>query len=154
TVKVFNFDNTTVMLPPYTLVSTSFQNWRSMSKSGTRRIAKSILIDADTIRPDEKDPTKTNLDNYRAYILDYLNKHPRINHDTGAFGGNVLTMVRLMPATASGVPVQFYAFTNTSVWPEYEEIQSTITAHILAAAPQFGLRVYNYPATQPEVNAK
>ena len=161
TVKVFNFDNTTVMLPPYTLVSTSFQNWRSMSKSGTRRIAKSVIIDADTIRPDDKDPSKTNLDNYRAYILDYLNKHPRINHDTGAYGGNVLTMVRLMPATASGVPVQFYAFTNTSVWPEYEEIHSTITAHIIAAAAQYGLRVYNYPAAiQPEsaasaeVNAK
>ena len=66
-----------------------------------------------------------------------------------------------MPATASGVPVQFYAFTNTSVWPEYEEIQSTITAHIIAAAAQSGLRVYNYPAAiQPEsaasaeVNAK
>lgn len=147
TVKVMNFDNTTVMLPPYTLVSTSFQNWRSMSKSNTRRIAKSILIDADTIKPDSNDPTKTNLDAYRAYILDYLTKHPQINHDTGAFGGNVLTMVRLMPATANGVPVQFYAFANTSNWPVYEEIQSTITAHILAAAPKFGLRVYNYPAT-------
>lgn len=35
-VKVLNWDNTTVMLPPYTLVSTSFQNWRSMSDSGVR----------------------------------------------------------------------------------------------------------------------
>lgn len=152
TVKVMNFDNTTVMLPPYTLVSTSFQNWRSMSKSNTRRIAKSILIDADTIRPDAQDPTKTNLDAYRAYILNYLTKHPQINHDTGAFGGNVLTMVRLMPATANGVPVQFYAFANTSNWPVYEEIQSTITAHILAAAPQFGLRVYNYPSALSSEN--
>lgn len=146
-VKVRNFDNTTVMLPPYTLVSTSFQNWRTMSGSNTRRIAKSILIDANSIVADTSDPTRTNLDNYRAYILDYLNKHPRINHDTGAFGGNVLTMVRVLAADASGVPVQIYAFTNTSVWPEFEEIQSEITAHVIAAATQFGLTVYNYPSS-------
>lgn len=146
-VKVRNFDNTTVMLPPYTLVSTSFQNWRTMSGSNTRRFAKSILIDANSIVADPTDPTTTNLDKYRAYILDYLNKHPRVNHDTGAFGGNVLTMVRVMAADANGVPVQIYAFANTSNWPEFEEIQSEITAHVIAAASQFGLIVYNYPSS-------
>lgn len=146
-VKVRNFDNTTVMLPPYTLVSTSFQNWRTMSGSNTRRFAKNILIDANSIKADANDPTKTNLDKFRAYVLDYLNKHPRVNHDTGAFGGNVLTMVRVMAADANGVPVQIYAFTNTSNWPEFEEIQSEITAYVIAAASQFGLVVYNYPSS-------
>lgn len=48
-VKVQNWDNTIIMLPPYTLVSTSFQNWRGMQDSGARRIMRSIIIDNNTI---------------------------------------------------------------------------------------------------------
>lgn len=50
-VKVRNWDNTIVMLPPYTLVSTSFQNWRGMSDSGYRLFNRSIYIDQSTIVP-------------------------------------------------------------------------------------------------------
>lgn len=50
-VKVQNWDNTIIMLPPYTLVSTSFQNWRGMSESGARRIQRSVIIDNNTIMP-------------------------------------------------------------------------------------------------------
>lgn len=141
-VKILNFDNTVIMLPPYTLVSTSFQNWRGMSESGMRRIARSILIDAATIQTDPQDAQTTNLTKYRAYCLDYLNKHPRLNHTTG---GNALTMVRLMSPEPAGVPMQLYCFTNTTVWPEYEAIQSEIMEHLIAAAKQFNLSVYNYP---------
>lgn len=49
-VKVQNWDNTIAMLPPYTLVSTSFQNWRGMSASGVRRIARSYMIDVDSVQ--------------------------------------------------------------------------------------------------------
>lgn len=143
-VKVLNFDNTLIMLPPYTLVSQSFQNWRSMGESGIRRISRSILIDSDTIKTDSADPSTTNLTRYRAWCLNYLNNHPRLNHTTG---GNALTMVRLMPMEAAGVPMQLYCFTNTTVWPDYEAIQSEIMEHVIAAAPQFSLRVYNYPAS-------
>ncbi|MFN6883557.1 miniconductance mechanosensitive channel, partial [Proteus mirabilis] len=34
-----------------------------------------------------------------------------------------------------------YAFTNTTVWVEYEAIQSDIFDHIFAILPQFGLRI-------------
>ena len=50
TVKVQNFDNTIVTVPPYTLVSQAFQNWRGMSDSGGRRIMRSFTIDLDTVR--------------------------------------------------------------------------------------------------------
>lgn len=50
-VKVQNWDNTIIMLPPYTLISTSFQNWRGMKDSGARRIMRSVLIDNTTILP-------------------------------------------------------------------------------------------------------
>ena len=50
TVKVRNFDNTTITIPTYDLVSFSVQNWRGMTESGGRRIKRSILIDLDTIK--------------------------------------------------------------------------------------------------------
>lgn len=48
-VKVRNWDNTLAMLPPYTLVSTSFQNWRSMYESGRRQINRSYNISSQSI---------------------------------------------------------------------------------------------------------
>lgn len=50
-VKVQNWDNTIIMLPPYSLVSTSFQNWRGMSDSGVRQIDRSVIIDNTSIVP-------------------------------------------------------------------------------------------------------
>ena len=38
TVKVRNWDNTITTIPPYLLVSDSFQNWRGMRESGGRRV--------------------------------------------------------------------------------------------------------------------
>ena len=43
TVKVQNFDKTITTIPPYALVSDSFQNWRGMRESGGRRIKRAFL---------------------------------------------------------------------------------------------------------------
>lgn len=48
-VKIRNWDMTTTSVPPYTLVSGSFTNYRTMQQSNTRRIQRSYLIDADSI---------------------------------------------------------------------------------------------------------
>lgn len=48
-VKVRNWDNTIVMLPPYSLVSTSFQNWRGMREAGFRLINRTVYIDQASI---------------------------------------------------------------------------------------------------------
>ncbi len=50
TVKVRNFDNSIVTLPPYDLISKPIQNWRSMYESGGRRIMRSFTIDINTVR--------------------------------------------------------------------------------------------------------
>ena len=50
TVKVRNFDNTITTIPPYLLVSDSFQNWRGMRESGGRRVKRSINIDMTSVR--------------------------------------------------------------------------------------------------------
>lgn len=50
TVKVRNWDNTITTIPPYALVSDSFQNWRGMEESGGRRVKRSISIDMSSVK--------------------------------------------------------------------------------------------------------
>ena len=50
TVKIRNFDKTISYVPPYSLVTSSFQNWRGMQETGGRRIKRSIYIKQSTIR--------------------------------------------------------------------------------------------------------
>lgn len=50
-VKVQNFDKTVTCVPPYSLISGSFTNYRAMQQSQTRRICRSYMIDSDSIVP-------------------------------------------------------------------------------------------------------
>ena len=70
TVKVQNWDNTITTIPTYTMVSAPFTNWRGMSESGGRRIARTINIDVNTIRY----CTPEMLEKYKQYSLvkDYI----------------------------------------------------------------------------------
>lgn len=54
-VIVKNFDNTITSIPTYSLISDSFKNWRAMSHSDGRRIKRSILIKANSIKFVEDD---------------------------------------------------------------------------------------------------
>lgn len=49
-VKVQNFDNTIVTIPPYSLISGSFINWRGMAESGGRRIMRSYEVSLDGVQ--------------------------------------------------------------------------------------------------------
>lgn len=70
TVKVQNWDNTITTIPTYNMVSNPFTNWRGMSESGGRRIARTINIDVNTIRY----CTPEMLEKYKHYALvkDYI----------------------------------------------------------------------------------
>ena len=65
TVKVQNWDMTITTIPTYTLISDSFTNWRGMENSGGRRIARSFVIDIDTV----KFCTPEMLERYKKYQL-------------------------------------------------------------------------------------
>ncbi len=80
----------------------------------------------------------TNLGIFRNYILNYLEKHPRINHD-------LKLMVRHLEPGENGLPLQIYAFTNETDWKIYESIQSDIFEHIISIIPEFGLRIFQQP---------
>lgn len=150
TVKVQNFDKTITTLPPYALVSDSYQNWRGMWENGGRRIKRSLFIDMNTIRfcPSAAEPASVadqaadapvNLRLYRQYVLDYLERHPHVKND-------MMKMVRQLPSTPQGLPLEVYCFADTTEWVEYERIQDEIFDHLIAVLPRFGLRIYQQPA--------
>ena len=158
TVKVRNFDKTITTIPPYALVSDSFQNWRGMRETGGRRIKRSIFIDMTTVHfcsekekimfasrgwideAQAKPETQVvNLYVFRNYLQNYLRKHPRTHKE-------LMIMVRQMQPTSEGLPLEIYCFSNTTVWLEYEQIQGEIFDHILAVIPEFGLRIFQRPS--------
>ena len=78
---------------------------------------------------------QTNLGIFRAYILAYINANPKLNH-------NLTMMVRQLQPNEFGIPLQVYAFSLDKEWVKYEEIQSDIFDHIIAAAPLFDLKIF------------
>lgn len=155
TVKIQNWDNTITTIPPYTMVNSTFQNWRGMQESGGRRVDKRIWIDLDTIRfctdkeleqlrkdiplladyAPEQGQTPTNSQVYRTYIERYLMSLPVVNQDLD------LIIAQKEP-TEHGLPIRVYFFSRIKAWREYERIQSDIFDHLLAMAPHFGLKLY------------
>jgi miniconductance mechanosensitive channel len=80
----------------------------------------------------------TNVGTFRAYVEAYLRAHPRIRQD-------LTLLVRQREPGPHGLPIQIYAFTDTTAWAEYEGIQSDIFDHALAVLPEFDLRVFQDP---------
>jgi miniconductance mechanosensitive channel len=80
----------------------------------------------------------TNIGTFRGYLISYLKAHPKINQD-------LTLMVRQLDSSSDGLPIQIYAFTKTTEWIEYEDIQSDIFDHVFAVLPEFGLRIHEAP---------
>lgn len=156
TVKIQNFDKTVTTIPPYALVSDSFQNWRAMRESGGRRIKRSLPVDVNTITvmprgriealigeglatPEHLQRETSNLRLLIDYAVGHIQRRDDINHD-------LMQMVRLLQPTAEGLPVEIYCFTATTVWPEYEAVQNDLFDHLISILPRFGLRLYQRPA--------
>ena len=171
-VKVRNWDNTIATIPPYTLINGTFINWRGMSESGGRRIARGYTVKLDNIKPCSESMLRrvkklddelatyiaiktrqaldgkiantanpdgllngtidTNAGLFRAYAEMYLRRHPLIRKD-------MLVMVRTLEPNETGLPMQFYCFTTTTEWVDYESIQSEIMEHFASVMPLFEL---------------
>lgn len=171
-VKVQNWDNTIVTVPPYTLVSTCLQNYRGMKDSGARRIVKDFVIDVTTIKPLDgaavdalvaKYPMiKTFVDNLRAAGKTECNNGGTVAvngtlqtnlglyrayisqyiYDSPDFSKEQQLLVRLMDSVESGIPLEIYCFTSTTDWEKYEAIQSALMEHVATSLADFGLSIY------------
>lgn len=155
TVKVRNWDNTTVTVPPYTLVSDSFQNWRGMFESGGRRIKRSINIDMTSVRfcttseielyrqkgiinDDDTIEELTNITLLRRSLQKYLKSNPRVNQD-------LMVMVRQLQPTPHGMPLELYFFSADKQWVAYETLQADVFDYVMALVPSFDLKVFQSP---------
>ena len=169
TIKVENFDKTILTVPTYALISESFQNWKGMQDAGVRRIKRDIRIDVRSITfltPEHLDrisrrphmdkwfkankeeinalkngetTSLTNLGAFRAHILGYLLNHKDVDK-------KMTTMVRDMPPTDTGMPVEIYCFSRINEWVAYEDIQAGIVDYVYAVVGQFGLKTFQSPA--------
>ena len=164
TIKVRGWDKTLQTLPPYLLISEPFQNWQAMRSAGGRRIKRSLNVDMTSIRfadeayieqlrsneqsraliediatQSDEGETLTNLDLFMRAVNNYLLHHPRVNP-------NMTIMVRQLQPSEWGLPIEVYCFSANVNWVPYENLQTEIISYVVAAAPLFGLRMYQAPS--------
>ena len=140
-----------------------------MFESGVRKIQRAVYIDMTSIKfcdqemleklstmkyigEDVKqhlssnnvepidDKFLTNVGVFRAYVMAYLQAHPKVS--PGPY-----FLVRQLHPTAQGLPLEIYIYCNDTAWANYEEVQSEIFDHLLCMIPQFDLRVFQSPSS-------
>ena len=169
TVKVRNWDNTLSMIPPYTLVSAPFKNWRGMQESGGRRADKCIYIDVNSLEICSEDMISDILKAY-PILSDYMKTAGTTGQPSSSETAPQMTNIQIFrayitkylqthpevnpsldiivtqkEATAYGLPIYVYFFVSDKAWAPFERKQSDIFAHLMTVAPDFGLRLYQRP---------
>lgn len=173
-VKVQNWDNTIVTLPPYMLVSSSFQNWRGMTDSGWRLISRNFYFDTDSILAlsDDMIARVIDLPGVKDFVDEVKANGQQYNPGVACVNGTTATnlglfraymcyyllhhplvatdqqiLVNLTAPSPEGMPLQIYCYTTTA-WTAYEAVQSEIFEHIALMCPRFGLRASSADYTE------
>ena len=166
-VKIRNWDNTLVMLPPYTLVSTSFQNWRGMVESNVWLISQNVIIDVRSV-VNSSEVLENKILEKHSQLKEFIENNSRYQGGiVGVNGTNETNLglyraylctylithpmvskhhqmfVTLLNSTPKGQPLQIYCYAATTDWAIYEAVKSEIMEHAIAIAPQFKLLVYS-----------
>ncbi len=152
-VKVQNFDYTIVTVPPYTLVSTSFKNYRGMYESGVRLIEQNVTFAASSVGrvSDEQlkvirerypilsesvseSVSETNVGLFRLYAMAYLKGRDDIDKSQRL-------LVYFNEVTVKGLSLTVYCYVTETRWGKYEPIRSEIMEHLCVSAGDFGLKI-------------
>lgn len=181
TITVRNWDNTISRIPTKDFLTEKYTNWQPMFSSGGRRIKRSFYIDQSSIsfatealftelknidhlrqnwetmlgsRNDINDVNEwminngvTNLQLFRKYILNWIKMRGDVRTD-------MYLVVRTMPPTPNGLPVEIYCFTRSTTWVDYEEAQAEIFEYVNASAKYFKLKIYQHPSGNDLTNLK
>jgi miniconductance mechanosensitive channel len=174
TIKVKNFDKTITTIPTYSLISDSFKNWRGVKETNARRVKRSIFIDVNSVKfctpemiskfenfdlissyiknnnneiiKSNKNKTLkanmrglTNIGVFRIYLIEYLKKNNNIRQD-------LTLLVRQLPSSEFGIPLEIYFFSKEINWAAYEKIQSDVFDFVFAIINDFDLKVFQYPS--------
>ena len=167
TVKVRNWDNTITTIPPYTLVSTAFKNWRGMQESGGRRVDKMVYLDIRSLEFCTSDMVddickaiplmNDHIKNLRASGV-ILGDDPHIGMPTNSqlyriyieiylrqhplVNQSLDIIVAQREMSQFGLPIEVYFFLKDKAWALYEREQSDIFDHLVIILHKFGLRLY------------
>lgn len=166
-IEVQNWDNTLATVPPRYLLINSFRNWQQMARVGTRMLMRTIYIDVMSVRPlddalyaaahtlpgvaaylEQRErefgsrpavmAALTNAALYRAYLMDYLATHPKVAKEG-------IWRVSNEDAVGRGLPLLMLAYLMETQDVPYHLLAAEIYEHALAAAPRFGLRLFQIP---------
>lgn len=152
TVKVRNFDQTIVTVPPQKLIEDSFQNWQGMSEGEGRRVKRTLYIDFRSVATasdelmrqlaerglmkwEEMNGEAVNLTLFRRYVERWLSRRDDVVTGLTFF-------VRQLEPTANGLPIELYFFLKQKEWKAYEHHLAEIMERVYALVPVFGLRIY------------
>ena len=152
TVKVRNFDNTIVTVPPQKLIEDSFQNWHGMEESAGRRVTRAIYIDFRSIaiasdelkkalaaeglmKLEEMNGDVINLTLFRRYMERWLERRDDVVT-------NATFLMRQLEPTENGLPIEIYFFLKQKEWKAYEHHLAEIMEWMYALVPMFGLKIY------------
>jgi miniconductance mechanosensitive channel len=125
-----------------------------MREVGARRVMRSVLIDAKTVRFLSADEVKAlhadgfisdaevetstknvNLMLFRHYLERMLQENENVCKD-------MRMMVRQLQPTAAGLPLELFFFVKQTQWEEFEAVQSDIFDEVYAVINRFGLALY------------
>ena len=82
---------------------------------------------------------QTNVGLFRRYVEYYLRNNTQIN-------SRMPLLVRQLPATETGVPIEVYCFTHTKEWESFEVIISDLFDHLFAIIREFELDLFESPS--------
>ena len=139
TVKVQNFDNTIVTIPPMALVSGPFKNWKGMQDAAGRLVNRKVFFDFRSIRVADDNPNETNMSRFRNAVEEFLKADERVNNEMSL-------VVRQLEATQCGLPLAFYFFLKSKDAPTFDHHLAEIMERVYVMSADFGLTIYQqYP---------
>lgn len=100
-------------------------------------VDKSVLINGRNM---------TNIGVFRKYLQEYIEQHSAINKE-------MTIMIRQLPPTAQGMPLEIYAFSSDKRWTNYEYIMSDIFDHALAAVRYFDLEIFEFDTNLASISS-
>ncbi|MCX7697180.1 MAG: mechanosensitive ion channel family protein [Bacteroidales bacterium] len=155
-VKIKNFDLTYSYYPTYSLLTSPFINNRGIYENKCRRAFRKIYIQPSSVKlltkeqsllikdnlpshlqsyfPVNISESITNLQLFRMLLQSYLEQDDRFDHQQ-------LTMVYVRDVEPFGLPLFYYAFTRTTEWKEFNEINNELMELIFSLLPIFEIKL-------------
>jgi len=145
TVKIRNFDKTITTIPPYSLVSDSFQNWRGMQEAGGRRLKRAVFVKQSTIRFIREEEL-VKLEKIQ-YISDYIRtKSKEINDFNSRTGADKSLLINGRNLTNMGL-YRYYIKNYLHNHPDVHKELLLIVRQLQPTSKGLPLELYFFAAT-------